>query len=175
MTFVYTSNSCSLQCHSSDVTQKYWRSPAPTPSTLPPSPSPCLKGARKLFPPPPSPSLLIRMRYSCQCPVPTPKCLVERLWIFLEGKSETVPFLFARWPDIVNGEREDKKVVDVKKENWTYWLSWKVSSKGKKKKKKRKKKKKKKSYSRRVPNSSIHGKCRVEQQRKVPGWFPVSW
>ena len=96
--------------------------------TIPPPPPP----------PPPSPSLLIRMRYSCQCPVPTPKCLVERLWIFLEGKSETVPFLFARWPDIVNGEREDKKVVDVKKENWTYWRSWKVSSKGKKKKKKQK-------------------------------------
>ena len=39
----------------------------------------------------------------------------------------------------------------------------------KEKRKKKRKKKKKKSYSRRVPNPSIHGNCRVEQQRKVPG------
>ena len=124
-TFVYTSNPCNLPCHSSDVTQKHWRSPAATPSTRPPSPSPWLKGARKqLFLL--SPSLLIRMRYSCQCPALTPKCLVERLWIFLQWKSETVRFYFlqgksetvrfhlhANHADIDNAEREDRKVVDV--------------------------------------------------------------
>ena len=46
MTFAYTSYWCNLPCHSSDVTQKHLRSPA---ATRPPSPSPCLKGARKIL------------------------------------------------------------------------------------------------------------------------------